>query len=71
MSDWLVKLDERPVAPAPAPLGVVIRKPIGPEHHLLSVWVAATFSNGWASEVQVALGNRPITVFMAVSDAAE
>ena len=70
MSDWLVKLYDLPAAPAAPPPGAVVRKPIGPEHQLLSDWVAASFSAGWASEVRVALGNRPVSVFIAVSEAA-
>jgi ribosomal protein S18 acetylase RimI-like enzyme len=45
--------------------GTAIRKPIGPEHDLAVAWVAAHFSVGWASEVRVALANRPLTLFIA------
>lgn len=43
----------------------VIRKAIGPEHSVIGSWVAARFGLGWASEVQVALSNRPITLWIA------
>lgn len=42
-----------------------IRKPIGPEHDLVTAWVAKTFSPGWASEARVALTNRPVSLFIA------
>jgi GNAT superfamily N-acetyltransferase len=46
-----------------------IRKPIGPEHGVVHAWVANRFGLGWASELQVALGNRPSTVWIAVRGA--
>jgi GNAT superfamily N-acetyltransferase len=45
--------------------GCVVRKPIGPEHTVISNWVAEKFSAGWASEVAVALSNRPVSVWIA------
>ena len=61
-------------APAPAPAAstsaeintAVVRKPIGPDHDLVKHWVAARFGPGWASEAQVALSNRPVTLWIAV-----
>lgn len=70
MSDWLVKLYDLPAPPVGTPPGIVVRKPIGPEHDLLRQWVAETFGAGWASEVGAALGNRPVSVFIAVAQAA-
>ena len=70
MSDWLVKLYELPsAARRPAlPAGWSVRKPIGPEHDLVARWVAAHFGPGWASEAGVALGNRPVSLFLAAQD---
>lgn len=51
-------------APADA-AAAVLRKPIGPEHAAVGRWVAEHFGPGWASEVQVALGNRPVSVWIA------
>lgn len=48
-------------------LGIIIRKPIGPERSLLTRWVTKVFGDGWASEVATALGNRPVTCFIAIS----
>ena len=44
----------------------LVRKPIGPDHDLVTHWVAARFGPGWASEAQVALSNRPNTLWIAV-----
>jgi hypothetical protein len=48
--------------------GVVIRKPIGPEHATVSTWVGAQFTAGWASEAQVALANRPVSLWIAARE---
>ena len=42
-----------------------VRKPIGPDHDLVTHWVIARFGPGWASEAQVALSNRPVTLWIA------
>jgi GNAT superfamily N-acetyltransferase len=51
-------------------LGTLIRKPLGPERQLLIDWVRAAFGDGWASEMETALGNRPQTVFVAIKNEA-
>ena len=48
--------------------GVTVRKPIGPEKHLVVDWVRATFSDTWASETDQAFANRPISCFIATAD---
>ena len=56
-----------PAAPTSAEMDIaVVRKPIGPDHDLVTHWVAARFGPGWASETQVALSNRPTTLWIAV-----
>lgn len=66
--DMLIKLYP-PAAWAEAGVaGVVVRKPIGPEHGVIQTWVGARFGPGWASEVQVALSNRPVTLWIATRD---
>ena len=47
------------------PAGLVLRKPIGPEHDTIAHWVDKHFSPGWASEACVALANRPVSLFIA------
>lgn len=68
--DMLIKLYPPEALAAPARSGVVIRKPIGPEHLAIGAWVSHRFGTGWASEVQVALSNRPVTLWLATREAA-
>jgi GNAT superfamily N-acetyltransferase len=49
--------------------GITIRKPIGPEKHLIIDWVAEHFSPGWAAETDVAISNTPRSCFTAVKAA--
>lgn len=65
MADMLIRLYALPPA-AKAEPGLVVRKPIGPEADAVVAWVEAQFGAGWASEARVALGNRPVTLFVAV-----
>lgn len=44
-----------------------LRQPIGPEHDAVIAWVAQHFGPRWASEARVALGNRPVTLQIAVT----
>jgi GNAT superfamily N-acetyltransferase len=72
MPDMLVKLynlhndssflsDQRKIA-------ITIRKPIGPEKHLIIDWVKDKFSAEWASEIDTAMSNRPISSFLAIKN---
>jgi GNAT superfamily N-acetyltransferase len=61
-NDWRL-LDEQ------KQLGIGIRKPIGPENHVVLNWVTTHFGPGWASETDVALSNKPASCFVAVRDA--
>lgn len=69
MSDMLVKLynlaDDWGFLAAQQQMGITIRKPIGPEKHVLVGWVKQHFSDAWASETDQAMSNRPITCFVA------
>lgn len=72
MPDMLVKLYELPplepfIARA-RDAGITIRKPIGPEKHVIVDWVRSNFSAGWASEAEMALMNRPVSLFIATSE---
>jgi hypothetical protein len=49
-------------------IGVVIRKPIGPEKHVLVDWVRETFSDAWASETDIAMSNWPFSCFVAICE---
>lgn len=70
MSDMLVKLyelrDDWSFVAQQEALGVVLRKPIGPEKHLIVDWVKEKFSDAWASEIDAAMSNRPQTCFVAI-----
>jgi len=70
MPDMLVKLYDLPddwsFLREQAAKGIVIRKPIGPEKHLIEEWVREQFSEAWSSEIDMALANRPITCFIAI-----
>jgi predicted N-acetyltransferase YhbS len=61
--DMLIPLHCLP--PAAAGAACTTRKPIGPEHDLVTDWVRTAFSPGWASEARAALCNRPTTLFIA------
>lgn len=70
MTDMLVKLynlqDDWSFVTEQEKLGITIRKPIGPEKHLVVDWVKGKFGDAWASETDIAFSNRPITCFLAV-----
>ncbi|HET59383.1 MAG TPA: N-acetyltransferase [Chloroflexi bacterium] len=70
MPDMLVKLyelqDDWSFLQTQAAKGIAIRKPIGPEKHLIEAWVEEHFSDAWSSEVDMALANRPLTCFIAL-----
>jgi len=72
MSDMLVKLYELSsdwgFLAQQEKIGITIRKPIGPEKHLIVDWVREKFSDAWASETDMAISNKPETCFVAVKD---
>jgi GNAT superfamily N-acetyltransferase len=71
MHDMLVKLydlDNYGANGNVAAGDITIRKPIGPEKHVLIEWVEKKFFKAWAGEFDMAMANRPITCFIAVKD---
>ena len=72
MSDMLVKLyeleDDWSFLREQEKLGIIIRKPIGPEKHLIIDWVRDKFSDAWASETDMAISNGPVSCFVAIKD---
>ena len=48
--------------------GISIRKPIGPEKHLIGQWVVDNFGAAWASETDAAFANSPRSCFIAVKN---
>jgi hypothetical protein len=49
-------------------IGITIRKPIGPEKHLILDWVRGQFFDAWASETDIAISNSPKTCFVAIKE---
>jgi hypothetical protein len=70
MTDLLVKLydlkEDWGFLAEQEKLGITIRKPIGPEKHLIENWVEKHFHRSWGSETDKALSNRPVTCFVAI-----
>jgi ribosomal protein S18 acetylase RimI-like enzyme len=68
--DMLVKLydlpDSRAVMERPTQAGVSIRRALVPEMHRVTAWVKDNFSDGWASETEVAFSRQPVSCFIAV-----
>ena len=58
--DMLVKLYDLPQSGAaferPRAQGIAIRRALAPEKHKVTAWVRENFSEGWASETEVACG---------------
>jgi predicted GNAT family acetyltransferase len=72
MTDMLVKLYELQndwtFLQEQESIGITIRKPIGPEKHLIIEWVREHFNPLWASEMDLAMSNQPKTCFVAIRD---
>jgi hypothetical protein len=70
MHDMLVKLynlpGDCPVVEKAMDHDVFIRKPIGPERHLVVEWVKTKFNKAWSSETDMAFSNRPVSCFIAL-----
>ena len=45
--------------------GVVVRRSLAPEKHVVVPWVSEHFSDGWASECEVSFARLPISCFCA------
>jgi len=69
MPDMLVKLFELPeVAGALKDLeskGIVVRRAVSPEQHVILPWVEQRFSKNWASECACAFARQPPACFIA------
>lgn len=72
MPDMLVKLYDLPdineVNNKMKQEGIVVKRAIAPEKHIIVDWVRANFNDEWASACEVAYGNRPISCFIAVKN---
>jgi GNAT superfamily N-acetyltransferase len=70
--DMLVKLYDLPSSAAAFArlrgLGIEIRRALAPEKHKVVAWVRENFSEGWASETEVAFARQPVSCFIAVKE---
>jgi predicted N-acetyltransferase YhbS len=68
--DMLVKLydlpDSLPAFERLRQAGITVRRALPPEKHKVTAWVRSTFSEAWASEVEVSFGRQPVTCFIAI-----
>jgi GNAT superfamily N-acetyltransferase len=68
--DMLVKLYELPNSQAAydrlQQSGTTMRRALAPEKHKVIAWVRNSFSEAWASEVEVAFSRQPVSCFIAV-----
>jgi len=72
MTDMLVKLYELPPLDSQIESmrgqGIVIRRGMAYEKSRIVAWVSRNFDERWASECDVAFGNRPISCFIATHE---
>jgi GNAT superfamily N-acetyltransferase len=71
MSDLLVRLYDLPPFEAEekvAKAGIVVRRAIPPERHVILDWIETHFSKPWVSEAAVGLSALPVTCWVAVKD---
>ncbi len=70
MPDMLVKLYELPnhnkLIDELENQGILIRKVLPPEKHIVVNWVKDNFNQSWASECDVAISNKPVSCYIAV-----
>jgi GNAT superfamily N-acetyltransferase len=70
--DMLVKLydlpDSQKLREQLAKAGVSLRRGLVPEKHKVIAWVRDNFSEGWASETDVAFTRQPVSCFIAVKE---
>ncbi|MFP4661841.1 MAG: GNAT family N-acetyltransferase [Halanaerobiales bacterium] len=48
--------------------GIIIRKVLPPEKHIVVDWVINNFNQRWASECEVAINSKPVRCYIAVRD---
>lgn len=69
MADLLVRLYDLPDFPAEAKVrdaGIVVRRAIPPEGHVVLDWIAEHFSRTWRSEAALAMTQQPPTLYVAI-----
>lgn len=71
MADLLVRLYDLPVFEAEARVrdaGIVVRRAMSFERHVVIDWVRTHFYEGWVSEVLLGFSQQPATAYVAVRD---
>lgn len=71
MADLLVRLYDLPEFTATARVaaaGILVRRALVPERHLILDWIGLRFSPHWVSEASTALSQMPPTILIAVRD---
>jgi GNAT superfamily N-acetyltransferase len=69
VADLLVRLYDMPETEATAKVaaaGIVVRRALPPERHLILDWVGVRFGAHWVSEAAVGLSQQPPTTLVAV-----
>ena len=70
--DMLVKLYDLPDSRAAfeelRAQGFNIRRALAPEKHRVAAWVRDHFSEGWASETEIAFARQPTCCFIAIKE---
>ncbi|MEM6763937.1 MAG: GNAT family N-acetyltransferase [Bacteroidota bacterium] len=72
MQDMLVKLYELPDYSQEerylSEQGIIIRRPLAPEKHVLTSWIVEHFSLLWKDECELAFSHMPVSVFWAIRE---
>lgn len=71
MADLLVRLYDLPVFEAEQKVrdaGIVLRRGMPFERHVILEWIGKHFSDPWVSEAALALSQQPTTIYIAVRD---
>jgi GNAT superfamily N-acetyltransferase len=72
MPDMLVKLYDLPDKEVHIKemrdRGIIIRRALPPEKHVVLEWVKENFKMHWVSECDVAFSNKPVSCYIAVKD---
>ena len=69
MTDLLVRLYDLPVFEAEERVraaGVMVRRAISPERHVVLDWIGRHFGPAWVSEAELGMSQQPPTVYLAV-----
>ena len=73
MADLLVRLYDLPVFEAEQKVrdaGIVLRRGLPFERHVILDWIRKHFSEPWVSEAALALSQQPTTIYVAVRENA-